>query len=114
MTPTRLAAIAACAALAACQNEPSKEEIEANKLTFACQMAGERVVIRFDSVLHEARVLMPDGGTMALHQIPTASGVRYSNGTFELTGKGSELRMAQNGVSVELTGCANPPLPAKN
>jgi membrane-bound inhibitor of C-type lysozyme len=106
--------LAAACALAACQQQPSKEEVEAAKNTFACELGGERLVIRFDPVLHEARLLMPDGGTIALHQLPAASGVRYSNGTFELTGKGTELTLARDGVRTPLAGCANLPPPAKS
>ncbi len=116
MLRPRLAAIAAaCAlavvALAACQQQPSKDELEAAKNTFACELAGERIVIRFDAVLHEARMLMPDGNMIALHQLPTASGVRFSNGTFELTGKGTELKLSRDGVATDLVGCANLPPP---
>jgi membrane-bound inhibitor of C-type lysozyme len=102
----------ACA-LGACQQQPSKEETEAAKNTYACDYAGERLVIRFDSVLHEARMLMPDGNMIALHQIPTASGVRFSNGTYELTGKGTTLTLARFGVATPLDGCANLPPPPK-
>ncbi len=111
---TRLLAASLLAALAACQQGPTKEEIEAAKNTFECKLAGEKIVIRFDSTLHEARVLMPDGNSMALHQIPSASGVRFSNGTYELTGKGTELKLSRDGVASDLAGCANVPLPVKS
>lgn len=118
MTPhssaiTALACALAAVALAACQQPPTKEEEEAAKNTFACDLAGERVVVRFDNTLHEARMLMPDGNSMALHQIPAASGVRFSNGTFELTGKGTELTLSRDGVATPLVGCANLPPPPK-
>jgi membrane-bound inhibitor of C-type lysozyme len=113
LSPIAAAGALVCA-LAACQQQPSKEETEAAKNTFACQLGGERVVIRFDPVLHEARLLMPDGNMIALHQIPTASGVRFSNGTFELTGKGSELKLSRDGVATDLSGCANLPPPPKS
>ena len=111
---TRLLAASLLAALVACQQGPTKEEIEAAKNTFECKLAGEKIVIRFDSTLHEARVLMPDGNSMALHQIPSASGVRFSNGTYELTGKGTELKLARDGVASDLADCANLPLPVKS
>ncbi len=104
-------ALAATAALAACQQGPTKDEIEAAKNTFACKLSGERLVIRFDASLQEARLLMPDGTPLVLHQIPTASGVRFSNGTYELTGKGTELKLARDGVVTDLVDCANVPLP---
>jgi membrane-bound inhibitor of C-type lysozyme len=117
MPRTALAFVVLATALAACQQEPTKEEIEAVKSTFECTLAGERIVIRFDATLHEARVIMPDGNTIALHQIPSASGApgaRFSNGTFELTGKGSELRLARDGgTATELVDCKNPPMPTK-
>src|SRR5262249_40122516 len=53
--------IAVCIALAlgACADKASKEEEEAAKNTFVCQLQGERLVIRFDA--SEARMLMPSG-----------------------------------------------------
>ena len=89
--------------LAACAAEPSKEELEAAKNTFACQLRGERLVIRLD--LGEARLLMPDGARVVLHQIPTASGVRYSNGNFELRGKGMDLQYVRDGTVITLADC---------
>ena len=89
--------------LAACSGEPSKEELEAAKNTFACQLHGERLVIRLD--LGEARLLMPDGDRVVLHQIPTASGVRYSNGNFELRGKGMDLQFVRDGTAITLADC---------
>ena len=89
--------------LAACSGEPSKEELEAAKNTFACSLRGERLVIRLD--LGEARLLMPDGDRVVLHQIPTASGVRYSNGNFELRGKGMDLQFVRDGTAITLADC---------
>jgi membrane-bound inhibitor of C-type lysozyme len=108
----RVLALFAGVVLAACQQGPTKEEIEAAKNTFQCKYAGERIVIRFDATLHEARLLMPDGSPLVLHQIPAASGVRFSNGTYELSGKGTELKLARDGAATELVGCENVPLPA--
>jgi membrane-bound inhibitor of C-type lysozyme len=88
---------------AGCAMPPSKEELEAAKNTFACQVAGERIVIRFD--VGEARLLMPDANRVALYQIPSASGVRFSNGNMELRGKGMDLQLVQNGVVTPLTDC---------
>jgi membrane-bound inhibitor of C-type lysozyme len=111
--PSALTFALACL-LVGCQQQPTKEEQEAAKNTYACDFGGERIVIRFDAVLHEARMLMADGNMIALHQIPTASGVRFSNGTFELTGKGTQLTLARDGVPTELIGCANLPPPPKS
>ena len=100
-------------ALAACINNPSKEEEEAAKNSFVCLLEGERLVIRFDS--GTARLLLPTGDTVALYQIPAASGVRFSNGNLELRGKGTDLTLIDNttATSVALTECApyTPPHP---
>ena len=85
--------------LAACANTPGKDEQEAAKYTFACQLGGERLVIRFDA--GEARLLMPDAERIVLYQIPVASGVRYSNGLLELRGKGTELQLIRDGVATQ-------------
>jgi membrane-bound inhibitor of C-type lysozyme len=100
------AAVAATVSLllcAACAMPLSKEEQEAAKNTFACLAADERIVIRVD--IGEARLLMPDGDRIALYQIPTASGVRYSNGNMELRGKGMDLQLVRNGVATPLNDC---------
>ena len=93
-------------ALAGCEhNKPSTEEEQAAKNTFACQLVGERLVIRFDS--GEARMLTAAGEKITLYQIPSGSGaaVRYSNGNMELRGKGTDLMLIENGVSTTLEGC---------
>lgn len=90
-------------ALGACAATPSKAEEEAARNTFACLYKGERLVVRFEA--DEARLLMPGGDRVTLYQIPAASGVRYTNGTFELRGKGMELQLAREGVAVPLTAC---------
>lgn len=89
--------------LAGCADMKSKEEEEAAKNTFACQMSGERVVLRFDVL--EVRLLMPAGDRVSLYQIPVASGVRFSNGDLELRGKGMDLQLVRNGVAVQLVDC---------
>ena len=105
-----VAAIAATLLLAACANTPSKEEEEAARNTFACQLSGERLVIRFD--VGEARLLMPDADRVVLYQIPTASGVRYANGNVDLRGKGMDMQLARNGIVTPLLEC-QPYLPPK-
>jgi membrane-bound inhibitor of C-type lysozyme len=101
----RLALVAAAAAFAAsgCADKPSKDEQEAAKL------AGERLVVRFDS--GEARVLMPAGERIVLYQLPTASGVRFSNGTMELRGKGTDLQLVTDGTAMPLVDCQPYALP---
>ena len=70
---------------------------------------GERLVVRFDA--GEARLLLPGGDRVTLYQIPAASGVRYSNGTLELRGKGSELQLLRDGQIVPLANCQPYALP---
>ena len=107
MLPSMRLAIAAflAVALAGCADKASKEEEEAAKNTFVCQLHGERLVIRFDA--GEARMLMPGGDREVLYQVPSASGVRFSNASMELRGKGSDLTLIDkiNGVQTELAGC---------
>ena len=107
----RAAAVGALAALvlAACAGSPSKDELEAAKNTISCQLAGERLVIRFD--VGEARLLMPAGDRVALYQIPAASGIRYSNGSLELRGKGMDLQLVRDGTATPLAGCEPYQLP---
>ena len=101
--PAAIVTALAIAALAACESSPSKEALEAARNTFACQLAGERIVIRFDS--DEARILMPGGDRVNLYQIPSGSGVRYTNGQMELSGKGTELQLIRDGTLTALDGC---------
>jgi hypothetical protein len=91
------------AGLAACEHKPSKEEEEAAKNTFACRLAGQRLVIRFD--LGEARMLTATGEKITLYQIPAAAGVRFSNGSMELRGKDQDLTLIEYGVATKLESC---------
>jgi len=97
--------------LAGCTDMKTKDEEEAAKNTFACQMAGERLVLRFD--VAEVRLLLPGGDRISLYQIPAASGVRYSNGDFELRGKGMDLQLVRNGAAVQLVDCKPYVVPPK-
>lgn len=101
--PALIAAALVAVAITACEHKPSKEEEEAAKNTFACQLVGQRLVIRFD--VGEARMLTPTGEKVTLYQIPTASGVRYSNGNTELRGKGQDLTLIEYGVATKLDDC---------
>jgi hypothetical protein len=101
--PPVCAALLFALLIAACAMPPSKEEEEAAKNTFACNSAGERLVIRFD--VGEARLLMPDGNRVALYQIPTTDGVRFSNGQVEVRGKGMDLELVRLGVATPLKDC---------
>jgi membrane-bound inhibitor of C-type lysozyme len=98
-----LGALFVVTALTACEHKPTKEEEDAAKNTFVCQLVGERLVIRFDS--GEARMLTSGNEKITLYQIPSASGVRYSNGNMELRGKGADLVLTENGTSTTLDGC---------
>jgi membrane-bound inhibitor of C-type lysozyme len=90
-------------ALAACEHKPSKEEEEAVKNTFACQLNGQRTVIRFDT--GEARLLTATGDRITLYQIPSTTGARYSNGSLELRGRGQDLTLIEYGVASKLEDC---------
>ena len=101
-------------ALAGCESPRKKNEEEAARNTFACLINGERLVIRFAE--GEVRLLMPDAQRVTLHQIPTGSGVRYSNGHMELRGKGMDLVFTREAIASPLQACApyTPPVvPAK-
>lgn len=106
--------LVAAIALSGCELPEKKKEEEIAKSTFACQLNGERFVVRF--IEGEARILLPGAERVTLYQIPTASGVRYSNGTMELRGKGTELQFILDGVMSPLRDCepyALLPPPAK-
>ena len=101
-------------ALTGCENPQKKKDEEAARNTFACTVSGERLVIRFAE--GEVRLLLPDAQRVTLHQIPTGSGVRYSNGNMELRGKGMDLVFTRESIATPLQGCApySPPvIPAK-
>jgi membrane-bound inhibitor of C-type lysozyme len=103
-----LSRLARCAAailplVVACTPAPTKEEEEAAKNTWACMAGGERIVIRFD--VGEARLLMPDGNRVFLYQIPTTSGVRFSNGQIDLQGTGMDLEFVRMGSATRLKDC---------
>jgi len=86
-----------------------KREDEIARQTFACQLNGERFVVRFAE--GEARVLLPGAQRVTLYQIPTASGLRYSNGVMELRGRGTDLQLIQEGVTTALASCEQFPVP---
>jgi membrane-bound inhibitor of C-type lysozyme len=86
-----------------CEHKPTKEEEEATKNTITCQLAGERLVIRFDS--GEARMLTAAAEKITLYQIPSGAGTRYSNGNVELRGKGMDWTLTELGASTTLESC---------
>lgn len=110
LTPVRalLVLVALPLALSGCDslNPQKKKEEELAKTTFACQLNGERFLVRFTE--GEARVLLPGAQRVTLYQIPTGSTgslVRYSNGNLELRGRGTELTFYADGASAPLRDC---------
>ena len=97
--------------IAGCEHKATKEEEEAAKNTITCQLAGERLVIRFDS--GEARMLTAASEKITLYQIPSGGGTRYSNGNVELRGKGMEWTLTELGASTTLESCKQYAAPAK-
>lgn len=98
--------LAAVCLLAGCENPMKKREEELAKNTFACQLNGERFVVRFAE--GEARVLLPGAQRVTLYQIPTGSTgsiVRYSNGNMELRGRGTELTFIVDNQAAPLRDC---------
>lgn len=101
-----LLVLAAVSLLAGCENPMKKREEELAKNTFACQLNGERFVVRFAE--GEARVLLPGAQRVTLYQIPTGSTgsiVRYSNGNMELRGRGTELTFIVDNQAAPLRDC---------
>jgi len=89
--------------IAGCELPQKKKEEELAKNTFACLLNGERLVVRFAD--GEARVLMPGAQRVTLYQIPSVTGVRYSNGMLELRGKGTELQLIADNTTTPLRDC---------
>ena len=94
-----------------CEHKPTKEEEEATKNTITCQLAGERLVIRFGS--GEARLLTAAAEKITLYQIPSGGGTRYSNGHVELLGKGMDWTLTELGASTTLESCKQYAVPVK-
>ena len=100
--------VAASLALTACEhlNPQKKKEEELAKSTFACLLNGERFIVRF--VDDEARILMPGAQRVTLYRIPsgtTGAVVRFSNGTMELRGRGTELTFFLEATPAPLRDC---------
>jgi membrane-bound inhibitor of C-type lysozyme len=106
----RLACVSLAALAVACQQGPTKDELEAAKKTMECDHAGERILIRFDE--GEARLLMPDGTRVMLYPVQVASGVRYTNGIIELRGRDYDLTLQRDRQSVRMI-CKQYVLPPK-
>lgn len=109
----RVAAALAAGAfvLAGCQSGgPTKEEEEAARSTIECDHAGQRILIRFTE--GEARLLMPDATRVILYQVPMPSGLRYTNGLWELRGRDLSLELSQERQTVRMI-CKPYELPKK-
>ena len=99
------AALVLAVQLAGCEHQAAKDAAEdAAKPTFICQLAGERLIIRFEP--GEVRLLTSNADRITLYQIPAASGIRYNNASLELRGKGMDLVLIENGVATKLEDCA--------
>jgi len=97
--------------LAGCQSSgPTKEEEEAARSTVECDHAGQRILIRFAE--GEARLLMPDATRVILYQVPVPSGLRYTNGLWELRGRDLSLELSQDRQTVRMI-CKPYELPKK-
>jgi len=93
----------ALATLAGCGGGKAAREDESGITAYSCRLGGEHVVVRLET--DEVRLLMPTGDRVILYRIPSGPGVRYSNGTYELTAKGAELTLVENGAARKLEGC---------
>jgi hypothetical protein len=96
-------AVALALVATGCEHKPTKEEEEAARNTITCQLAGDRLVIRFDS--GEVRLLTATAEKITLYQIPSGAVMRYSNGNLELRGKGLEWTLTDLGASTVLESC---------
>jgi hypothetical protein len=106
----RAAALTLSVALAACQHDMKRqEEEEAARNTVVCEYAGERLLIRYD--VAEARLLFPGGDRVSLYEIPVPVGKRFSNGNYELRGRGMDLELLRNGAATLLVDCKQYVLP---
>ena len=87
--------------MAGCTASASKKkEEEARKNTVDCLWDGERLLVRFDR--DEARVLLPEGTRVYLYKMPSSRGVYYTNGDYELLGKGTDITFGLAGEAKSL------------
>ena len=106
----RLVPAFAAALLAAACATPEKQPDVPSQDTIACQLEGQRVVIRF--LPDEVRMLTPEGERVTLQKVPAASGVRYTNGLLEIRGGGGSPSMPEGllyireGTAWRLANCA--------
>lgn len=111
-----LAIALAAAALATACGTQEKQPDQPSGDTIACQLDGQRLVIRF--LPDEVRMLTPDGERVTLQKVPASSGVRYTNGIMEIRGGGGPpsnpggLVFIRDGSGWTLTNCAPLMVPA--
>ncbi len=111
LVPALVAALlaAACASPEKLPDVPSQD-------TIACQLEGQRVVIRF--LPDEVRMLTPEGERVTLQKVPAAAGVRYTNGLLEIRGGGGSPTMPEgliyirDGTAWRLANCEPLMVPA--
>ena len=112
---TFVPALAAALLAAACAT-PEKLPDVPSQDTIACQLEGQRVVIRF--LPDEVRMLTPEGERVTLQKVPAAAGVRYTNGLLEIRGGGGSPPMPEgllyirDGTAWRLANCEPLMVPA--
>jgi len=112
---TFVPALAAALLAAACAT-PEKLPDVPSQDTIACQLEGQRVVIRF--LPDEVRMLTPEGERVTLQKVPAAAGVRYTNGLLEIRGGGGSPTMPEgllyirDGTAWRLANCEPLMVPA--
>ncbi|MEO8484778.1 MAG: hypothetical protein ABI585_00430 [Betaproteobacteria bacterium] len=95
----------ALALLSAACGAPEKQPDVTSQDTIACELSGQRIVIRF--LPDEVRMLTPEGERVTLQKVPASSGVRYTNGLVEVRGGGGSPTMPA-GLSYVRDGTAWP------
>ncbi|MCL2871533.1 MAG: MliC family protein [Betaproteobacteria bacterium] len=83
--------------------QQKRDEEEAIKNTVDCTYQDERLLVRFDRARDEVRLLMPDGVRIYLYKMPSSRGVLYTNGDYELLGKGTDVTFGPVGNTSKLT-----------
>ena len=83
--------------------QQKRDEEEAIKNTVDCTYQEERLLVRFDSLRNEVRLLMPDGSRLYLYKMPSSRGVLYTNGEYELLGKSTDITFGPVGNTAKLT-----------
>ena len=101
--------LALAAVLAGACATPQKPPDVQSQDTIACELEGQRIVIRF--LPDEVRMLTPDGERVTLQKVPASSGVRYTNGLVEIRGGGGTgpmpggLQYVRDGTAWTLQQC---------